>query len=129
MSEQIAADAAVSLNHAVSMAVVAALGGGGAISGLFGWLAGRRKTQAEVEQTAANVEKMIREALMAELDRRDKECQEKIDLKIKQLQFERDQALAPLKSIIYSLAMKKPLDPDQRRILTEIAPNAPTQEG
>lgn len=122
------ADAAVSLNHAISMAVVAALGGGGAITGLFGWLAGRKRTQADVDKTTAEVEEMLRKALVAELDRRDEECQRQIDLKIRQLQAERDMALAPLKSIIYSLAMKRPLDPDQKALLAEIAPNAEPQD-
>lgn len=97
---------------------------GGLLTGVVNWLLNRRKANAEADATLAEAWPKLFAEMRAEMAARDARCEEQIDIKVQQVRNDFDEMTLKLRSIIYSLAKKMPLDAKQREMLAQIAPDS-----
>jgi hypothetical protein len=96
------------------------------------WVQRRRRTDAAAEATLGSAWAQLHTEWMKDINRlrdemnaRDKLCDERMQEMERSLRNDFDEQNLKLRSVIYSLAKKIPLDPKQQVILASIAPEAP----
>jgi hypothetical protein len=110
---------------------------GGALGWLakawFNWARTRKQVNAQTEVTLGGGWAKLHEALNKDIDRlrtemteRDRLCDERMTAMEAGLRADFAEQTLKLRSVIYSLAKKMPLDAKQQAILASIAPEPPT---